>query len=294
MLGRFLLLGMILGLFCPALAHGQVTVTIFPSVGPDAGTFGNPSPNLAGYNNNAINALYQTIPGVPANSTILTPSSAAPAAYSVAGSTIPIGSIISTPFNSWLGVANPGGAYAGEFGNSLYFGAILVSNDPGTVQFSLDSIEASIASSDPTLNVPASLLSGDYSDSVVGVIANNGQFGAGDTFVTSGLGSQNVDAILLLGTSTGYNSAAFTNQNGGDQAIINNGIAQVGVNSPITITGTYTVIPSPGNNFTGGGGSGSVNATVPEPASVVAFGIGLAFLFVVYRRRRPLAGRASA
>jgi hypothetical protein len=220
-------------------------------------------------------------------------SAAAPAAYAATGNTINSSQIIATPFNSWLGKAPPAAAYAGEFGNTLYFGAAITSNHPGITQFSLSEVSYAINSSNPSLSNPGAVITNNYSDSEVGVIAGkNGILGTSeDTFITSGPASQLVDAILLVGpATTGYNAATFpvgaTNQD-----TINNGLAGL---RPATITGSYTVTPPiviGGVTFTG---SSTVTA-LPEPASLAVLGLGLGGLFgyVFYRRRRMAPFRAG-
>jgi hypothetical protein len=280
-------------LFFSQALQAQVTVSVVPSVGP------NPigSPNAGGYDANAVTSLYQSIGGSAAylqSQTGITASAAAPANFANAGSVVSTSQIIGTPFNSWMGNANPTGAYANELGNNLFFSTVITSNHPGTTQFALNDVSYNITSTDPlhTLDDPGGMISGNYSDTRVGVLAGpDGILGtADDIFITSGPGTQLVDGLLLRGASTAYDSTSFSNQSGSNQDILSNGVAEIGAGGLFNITGNYSVAPGIGN----ASGSGSAQlGIVPEPSTVVVFSAGLMGLgFYIYRRRLWI-GRAA-
>ena len=208
-----------------------------------------------------------------AQGNVLTPSAAAPAAYGTSGpgseGVIYTSSVIATPLDCWLGTANPNpmGPYGGEFGNSLLLGTTIVSDSPGLTQFALNDIEGTITDNSPFMsNVGPTTFSGAYGTTAVGVLAGGDNvLGTNDdTFLSSGeAGSTLVDAVLLVGLTTGYNSQSFPNQAGTNQEIIDNGVVAIG-SGPYNITGSYTVVPTFENGFTSGSGGAAVTAIIPN------------------------------
>ena len=275
----------VLGLFLIFAASGlaAIQMTVYPSIAPNA--FG--SPSWTGYAANAMTALENGINAVgdPAND---------PKAYYQVGSITPQDNIV-TGFPSWLGQANPAAPFDSELGNRLHFGVAIQGN--GT-QFSLSELSFDMSSSDPSdyLGFTGDFSGDDYSAVRVGYIA------ATNTWVTSGPGTQLVDALYYVGVGNApdvYN----TNPGGTLQDKINNALAgnvdecnndgppastpcyvpQV----PYTITTSYTL--SSANGAVLATGSATVNV-VPEPTSVILLGSVMAFVGFTVRRRKKAAG----
>jgi len=119
----------------PALVNaGTVTVTVLPSVAPNA--FG--SPSWAGYVSNAMT-------GLQTNQTTVGDRTVTPTGYTGGVTSVTAGQIEVTSFNSWEGNANPTGAFQNELGNRLHFGLTVVSTSQ---QFDLADVGFSITSND--------------------------------------------------------------------------------------------------------------------------------------------------
>ncbi len=172
------------GLAAPVRA--DVVIEVFPSVGPNPA-----SPSAAGYAANAA-------AGVGAGGTPAGPFGT-PAFYAQAGASVSVLDIIATDFPSWRGTVNPGGPFAGELGNRLFFGARLTDPDG---QLSLGEFTYAVTDTlDGSLSTSGSFAGLDYSASRVGVIYDPD--GGPPTFLTSGSGSQNVNELWLAGVSVG-------------------------------------------------------------------------------------------
>ncbi len=237
-------------------AFGALTITVVPSVGPNF--FDSPT-SWAGYANNAMSALVAGSPSAGPDRNV------DPTGYEQAND-ISAYNIIHTTFPSWDGQANPGGAFANEYGNALHFGLRVISDgDP----FSLDSVSVGINSGDPAFFVAEQLLTGDYSQNRRGYNSDT------DTWVTSGSGDQLVHEFYYIGIFTYFVED--------DPANLTNG--NYDLDAPFSVSGYYSV-------YAGGDGPGDTPLAtgtgtadvVPEPSvpllSLLAFG-GLAA-----RRRR--------
>ncbi len=280
--------GTALALLLPlATADAQVTISIYDSVGPNA----NSSPSLSGFYTNSQTFLQG---GAPANN-------GGPSDYVALanGSAIPVQNIVSSPSFSWNGMANPTGAFAGEQGNAVFASASIVAA-AGTT-FTLAGITGGITVADKNGvvgTIPLDL-SGGFSDPRITA------YTAGHVLVPTGApASTPLTEIYLTGPGVGADATQFTSYaappNGTGtgtgnitQAQLDEGInTELGPTVPITFTGNFTVAFS---NATGGGsasGSSSAVATIPEPASMAVFGIGLVGLAGYVRRRRQTTASA--
>lgn len=138
-----------LGLMALALpAKADIQITQYPSAAPNV--FG--SPSWTGYQTNALNSLQSGSGNIGDGSS--------PTDYlQLSGGYLP-GMIEVTNYSSWLGTANPGGAFASELGNRLHFGAI-ITDTSGT--FDLRDVSFNLSSSDSAIAGPGGSLafSGD-------------------------------------------------------------------------------------------------------------------------------------
>jgi hypothetical protein len=267
-------------LLVASTAQAQINTTVVPTIGPDSFT----SPNNTGYYQNAINAL--------SGLSIFANSPAPAAAYTGPVGTISSNSVLATPYNSWMGVAPPSGAYAGEFGNNLYFGGQMVSAQPGVQQFLVTSVSFSATSNNADGGLLVAPITGpitftDFgvtsSGAVVGVIYNGPGTGDDVYITTSGNAGTLVDAIFFSGPSTSYFDGSPSGPT--DQDSINSALATINGFGPVSVTGTFST------STAFGGAPGSATAdVVPEPASYAVMAIGMVGLFgYVYRRRQTVS-----
>src|SRR5258708_6420005 len=153
-------------------AHA-LTITVTPALAPNA--YG--APSYAPWAGDAFTALYngQTSAGAPG-----TPS------YYQAQSNVQAKDLIVTNFSAWMGQAEPGGSFAGEFGNRGHFGLSILG---GGQQFSISQLSFSATSTDPGDLLAFDFAAGgyDYTSNYVGVLAGAaGIVGPGDVpFITA-------------------------------------------------------------------------------------------------------------
>jgi hypothetical protein len=278
-------LGMALVVACFALAPAPavgapVNVKVFVSVGPNPFA----SPSFDQYADNAMTALLngQTSFGTPGT----------PEFYSALSSPqLQTNQIVGTGFQSWQGVAPPGGNFSGEFGSFVYYSAHITSSTP----FSLHDVSVAFSSSDPSVNASISPFStdwstDDYSQFRVGRLASN------SSLVTSGDGGQQVTELWMLGAAIAL-EPPLGNQGGSDQDALNNFIAQQNALTQFTFAGNFSV------SGLGSGGADPVvgpsglvgQAAVPEPTTGLLWSVAGAALWAASRRRRarsrnPIAG----
>jgi hypothetical protein len=262
-------------------AAGPITLTVVPSVAPNA--FG--SPSFPGYAGNAIAALES---GATSGGTAGLPTfyQALPA-----GGTVDASQLIVSGFPSWLGRADPGGAFgpsfANELGNRLHFGLAVVAA-PGTT-FSLSQLSFSMASTDPGNTFQ---FAGDFSDPTdptnvysptrVGVLSDG-------TLVTSGPATQAVSALYYVGVGNAI-APGDIGATGTDQEQLDQVRAFLEGLGPFQISTTYTLTTG-GGTFTGTSFVNVGEVAVPEPASALVWGaaVGVGGFLVrrLRRARRP-------
>ena len=190
-------------------------------------------------------------------------------------------------FTLWRGNAFPGGLLSGEYGNKVYFGAVIEAEGSellanGGNGINLDNLEFCLNwtggwAPNPTLDV--SFSGASYSSTRVGVnYGADAMLGGGDdTLVTAGAGTTAVDAIYYVGV--------------GDSAIVTN---PDGLSAMEAISSLDTEIRSFGPQFMTGeykylGEAASATVTItPEPSGLAS--LILAGLFGFSRLRRRFFG----
>jgi len=284
-------------------AAADFNVDVLPSISPSP--FPLVSPSFAGYASNAIYALENGLssygtPGTPSYYTVLPMSGP--------NYTTTTAAIIATDFNSWNGQANPGGAFANEFGNFLNFGVRVTPTTLGTTSptFTLASVAFTVTDTNlnpnHALGGPANPYTGTLGPSFgtdsFGTITYGSDNGGTSADITSGP-DQPISALWYTGVTTAY-QALSSDPGATNQDKINNLLTQLIADantygSPFTVTATYTVLDSNGDTSTG---SATVLVTpagpftvVPEPASLLLWGIGAGLAGVLWRRRRERAAR---
>jgi hypothetical protein len=262
-------------------AAQALTITVTPTLAPNV--FG--SSSFAPWAANAFTALYngQTSAGAPG-----TPS------YFQAQTNVQAKDLVVTNFSAWMGQAEPGGAFAGESGNRGHFALSILGDGQ---QFSISQLSFSATSTDPgdLLGLGFAFPTGDYdyTANYVGVLAgDDGVVGTGDdTFITSGLNTQLVDALFSRGSGNsleGLCTAPCTPAQ--EQAAIDAAAVTLGTQS-FQYTGTYQ-LHGEGDAILAEG-SGTFNVGIPEPSTWALSIVGLGFVGGALRRRRATPALAA-
>jgi hypothetical protein len=244
-------------------AKADIVINVVPWLAPNA--FGSPSYDAA--INNAFQGMMNGGVATGSGPTAFTPQSNVTSAQGIV-----------TGFTSWMGVANPSGAYANELGNRMSFGLGIIGS--GGTEFSISQLSFTAASSDPANGLGFAFGTGSYSysTSYIGVLYGaNGVLGGGDdTFITSGPNTQLVDAIFGRGSGNSYAAYCSPCTVAEEQAAIDAAAA----GPSYTFTGTYSI--------DGASGSGTFNvAAVPEPSTWAMMILGFMGVgFMAYRKKQ--------
>jgi hypothetical protein len=245
-----------------APAKADIIISVTPSLGPNY----NGSPNAGTYYANALS-------GIPTTSA--TGTAGTPGYYSPLSGPTPISSIVVTNFNSWMGNANPTGAFSAETGTRLYYGLSITSSAGTDTGLTIAQVLAGLSFAGTTSPDTTAL---DFSFS--SPPGFTGLDPAKYTYTTDGSGF--VTSFYYTGANNAF--AVFAGDDPNDptnnQAAINYDLAGI---PSFSATGTYSL------NGVSGSGTVAITST-PEPASLTLMGIGLGAL--VWRQRKRLLKKA--
>ncbi len=245
-------------------ASAAPVFTVQMSSAPNA--FG--SPNWNGYVANGLNSLENGLGNVGGS------RATNAAAYEVAGATINYSDVVVSNFNSWLGVANPSGAGAAEYGHRMHAGLRITSAGVNN-RFTLEQLNFNMWSTDSSNSLA-------FSGNFVGLNYNgltrygidyggDGVKGGGDdTVFTTGNGTTLVNELVYIGVGNAFD-ASFelgpTNQDKLDSVF-----AYIASEGQFDVNCTYWLVSSDGSTVLGSG-TDSVRI-VPAPSAAVALGLG--------------------
>lgn len=260
---------------------GSITINVYPWLAPNV--YGSPNFNQA-----ALNADAAILDGSLVGGTVGTPT------YVQLGNgslNVNSAQVVVTGFPSWMGVADPssafGAPFANEYGNRMHFAFLAVGNG---MKLSASQISFVMASTDPSHGLNYSYPSGyTYTSQLQGIdFGGNGVLGGGDdTYITSGLATQLVDAIVYRGSGNSFAAYCSSCSTVEQQAAIDSVAAYPG--APFDFQGTYTI--------DGYMGTGTFHISpVPEPSSMTILPVGLLMLFgadFIRRHRKKFLRRRT-
>jgi hypothetical protein len=264
-------------------AAADPIITVYPSVAPNKFL----SPSWDGYVANTANIAGT---GGLQNGGTATGNPALPAFYSTTNA-ISTANMIVTDFPSWHGFADPGAvfgpAFANEFGNRLTFGLAIAGNGS---TFTMSQVNFDIEPSNPALK-PFLSFSGNLGGIVYGPGTVNtvvGRTPAGNLVVDPAATDALTD-LWYVGPGVAFEVDA-SDPGATLQDKINNTLLDPLLqppNAPFDVTGTFTLGPSlSGSATVAVSPSGPLVASVPEPATALLFGLGVAAAGVAARWRR--------
>lgn len=269
-LGQAWIVFVILGL--PAVANASyITMISVPSVGPNNSL----SPSWSQYATNALTSLAN------GGGNVGNPTSD-PTAYAAASDLAP-GDLILSSFPSWLGVADPTGAFAGEYGNQLLFGLVISGNGD---YFRLSNLYNTMSSSDSGNSLGWN--SGGFSVYGAYLVGRDcgpdGVCGTPDDVVYNGGedASIPVNELLYVGVGAAFDASFEPGATGQDK--LDSVRSFILSNSPFSVSNNYTLYDDGGAVLASIDSTVSEASQVPEPSSALLLATALIGLGVVVRR----------
>ena len=269
-----------------ASASAQVTVSVFPTLAPN--TYG--SPSMGAWTSNDIITIYNTATSGGSYASMSGGAAGTPSYFSVAPAVILPGQNMVTTFASWNGQANPGtvfgSAFASEYGNRLHF-SFLVDGKGQKVSISQLSFVLTSSATAPDNDLKYSADAGhyQYGTDYVGVLfgKDNALGGGDDSFITAGDDTQQADMLIGRGSGNAWTVKSSATDPLLLQQAIDTKIASVSANTPIYLTGTYTMALADETSVTGT----NFVTVIPEPATYAAFfALGTLAVSLFLKRRK--------
>lgn len=228
--------------------------------------------------------------------------------------------ILTSTFPTWNGLADPTlgwddgvtvpGAFAGQFGNSVFVPAVITTdaddkvaladiqgslrwNDPTGTQSSIFTQEIFLCGTGPDCNNDGDMTNdnvlleysqenvGIIDDDMDGILETNGD----DTLITSGAVTQLVDGLILIGLADRVSFSGLV-PDGTNQENIDEALSRLATIGQQDLTVTYSITS---RDMESESDTAIVPFIVPEPNSgTLMCGVALAFGLVLGRRRTPV------